>query len=132
MSRRVQPTHLFLSVLVAYDEDVQKYKVTAFYPSFPGLHPLDDAPGEASVIIEADNERQAALTAVVEAQLPVANAQRHSGESIPIYWHPGLYGSQQAPKVMESSPSQVVVGFGDDAKMRKLTLTISPADEFDE
>ena len=92
---------------------------------------MDDSPGEASVVIEADDERQAALTAVTEAQLPVANAQRHSGESIPIYWHLGLYGSQQEPRVLESSPSQVVVGFGDDDKMRKLTLTISPADEFD-
>lgn len=111
---------------------MHRYKVTAFYPSFPGLHPLDDTPDESSVIVEADDERNAALTAVTEAQLPVANAQRHSGESIPIYWHPGLYGSHEAPKIMESSPSQVVVGFGDAEKMRKLTLTISPADEFDE
>lgn len=123
---------LFLRVLVAYYPKVRRYKVTAFYPSFPGLHPLDDTPHHASVVVEADDERHAALTAVRDAQLPVARAQRQSGGIIPIYWHPGLYGSEQEPKIVESSPSEVVIGFGDEPKVRKLTLSICPVDEFGE
>ena len=111
---------------------MRRYKVTAFYPSFPGLHPLDDAPDAASVIVEAESERRAALTAVKAAHLPVARAQRQSGGIIPIFWRPGLFGSREDPRVVESSPSEVVVGFGDDAKTRKLTLSVCPADDFGE
>jgi hypothetical protein len=117
---------------VAYYSQVRRYKVTAYYPGFPGLHPLDDTPHKTSVVVEADDERHAALTAVRNAQLPVARAQRQSGGIIPIYWHRGLYGSEEEPRIVESSPSEVVIGFGDKPKVRKLTLSICPVDEFGE
>ena len=104
------------------------YKVTGLYPTYPGLHPLDDAPREQSESVEARTESQAAIEAVTRGLLPVAYSVRRSGESVALYWRPGLYGTQQPPRVVDSAPSEVVLGFGDNLDAHRLTLAVWPDD----
>lgn len=105
------------------------YKVTAFYPSFPGLHPLDDAPNRESVVVQAATESRAVLDSIRDGKLPVAFSQRDSGQRVAIYWRPGIYGTQDEPAIVDSSPSEIVLGFGPDKRTHTLTLSVFPADE---
>ena len=107
---------------------MRKYRVTAFYPTYAGLHPLDDVPNARSAVVEARDERRAAVEAVRRRKLPVAFAERGSGEKVAIFWHPGMYGMQGEPEIAEAAPSEVVLRFGNGATHR-LTLSIFPDDD---
>jgi hypothetical protein len=107
---------------------MRKYKVTAFYPTYAGLHPLDDVPNSRSTIVEADDERRAAVAAVLRRRLPVAFAERGSGEKVAIFWHPGMYGTDGEPEVAEAAPPEVVLKFGTSPATPRLTLSIFPDD----
>lgn len=110
---------------------VRKYRVTAFYPTYAGLHPLDDMPNAFSAVVEASDERRAAVDAVLRRRVPVAFAERGSGEKVAIFWHPGMYGMQGEPEIAEAAPSEVVLKFGSSAAHR-LTLSIFPDDDIGE
>ena len=105
-----------------------RYKVTGLYPTYPGLHPLDDVPREQSVSVEARSESQAAVEAVTQGLLPISFSMRRSGESVAVYWHPGLYGTDEPPKVVDSAPSEVVLGFGEHQDAHRLTVAVWPDD----
>ena len=107
----------------------RRYKVTAFYPSFPGLHPLDDAPNRESVVVQATTESRAVLDSIRDGKLPVAFSQRDSGQRVAIFWRPGIYGTQNEPAIVDSSPSEIVLGFGPDNRTHRLTLSVFPTDE---
>ena len=111
---------------------MRKYKVTAFYPTYAGLHPLDDVPNARSAVIEARDERRAAVDAVMRRRLPVAFAERGSGEKVAIFWHPGMYGTEGEPEIAEAAPPEVVLRFGGDTAAHRLTLSIFPEDGMDE
>ncbi|MEA3274659.1 MAG: hypothetical protein U9Q81_05060 [Pseudomonadota bacterium] len=49
----------------------QSFRVTAYYPNYPGLDPYEDAPHEVTVVIESSGEAQAALDAVVNGLIPI-------------------------------------------------------------
>lgn len=107
---------------------MRKYRVTAFYPTYAGLHPLDDVPNARSAVVEARDERRAAIEAVLRRKLPVAFAERDSGEKVAIFWHPGMYGMQDEPEIAEAAPSEVVLKVGNGTAHR-LTLSIFPDDD---
>ena len=107
---------------------MQRYRVTAFYPTYAGLHPLDDVPNLRSAVVEASDERRAAVDAVLRRRLPVAFAERGSGEKVAIFWHPGMYGADGEPEVLEAAPPEVVLRFGSSATNHRLTLSIFPDD----
>lgn len=100
------------------------FQVTAFYPTYPGLHPLDDSPQSQSTVVDAGSESKAAIAAVVQGLLPIAFSVRRSGEAVALYWHRGIYGSDEPPAVVQSAPSEVVLGFGEHHDAHRLTLSV--------
>jgi hypothetical protein len=107
---------------------MRRYRVTAFYTTYAGLHPLDDAPNVRSTVVEASDERRAAIEAVRRRRLPVAFAERSSGEQVAIFWHPGMYGPDGEPEVAEAAPPEVILKFGNALTCHRLTLSIFPDD----
>lgn len=103
---------------------VPHYQVIAYYPTFPGLHPLDDSPQSRSTTVEAASEAKAAIEAVVQGLLPISFSVRRSGETVAVFWHQGIYGSDEPPTVVQSAPSEVVLGFGEHHDAHRLTLAV--------
>ena len=60
-----------------------KYRITAYYPDYPGLDPFEDVPHEVTLEIQSTGEAQAALDAVLKKMLPIMYVGRTEMPEVP-------------------------------------------------